>query len=499
MDPVLARKLAVRRVERLADPSANTNRSRAPSEIVVATMRAREDSDRNRKSRSRRPRAPEKDTRKNLLYALLYRGRTAMREATYGTDSPQDHEERAERTDAAWKLHETELPWLGVDAGELARRAQPEQRPPPVSYSQPAAAQKTPMLSLYEALFPHEARLRKQQQQQQGSPSPANPSPVLPRLDSVLPLSKPLLASKQASKPVPVDSSSLQHAQWKEDRVVVMTIGGASPSLAASDFHRLIPRGSHISSWRTPGEFLQIIPGRVAPAASRSTASRDPTLLSPRRWYALVFGNRATAYAFRDNALRMHALAAEHTPTSLFSPPIPHKGYMIKGEDVHQVLADYTLYPPSAMPDINVLSAADNYTLGSLLRHKGYEPLRPTHQPAKAGRAVRLWVDGHRPTEQHVVTMLARDGRDRGLHWAPFDGSGAGDMVRLYDSSEGDGAGVESDARAATPMFRWLLSFRDEAEARRFVRTWHLRPFRLAPELRTAGEPLPRVHAEFMW
>lgn len=64
------------------------------------------------------------------------------------------------------------------------------------------------------------------------------------------------------------------------------------------------------------------------------------------------------------------------------------------------------------------------------------------------------------------------------------------------ESSEGNGEADESDELTPqqTNTKRWILSFSDESEARRFIRAWHRRQF---PQDR--GEDPRLVHAEFLW
>lgn len=46
---------------------------------------------------------------------------------------------------------------------------------------------------------------------------------------------------------------------------------------------------------------------------------------------------------------------------------------------------------------------------------------------------------------------------------------------------------------------RYIISFMDRAEARRFVRAWHRRECPLQDEYNEGDEPPPVVNAEIMW
>lgn len=52
---------------------------------------------------------------------------------------------------------------------------------------------------------------------------------------------------------------------------------------------------------------------------------------------------------------------------------------------------------------------------------------------------------------------------------------------------------------AAGAQRRWIVSFIDEQEARRFTRRWHRKPFPLRGEGVAVGEPPPLLNAELIW
>lgn len=100
--------------------------------------------------------------------------------------------------------------------------------------------------------------------------------------------------------------------------------------------------------------------------------------------------------------------------------------------------------------------------------------------------------------------MINRDGRDRGLAWALANGEKSIEKVEglLVPTEElerpfrGEGA----DSKLAQRVYpRWVISFTDENEARRFTRSWHRRHFPLRGERVAVGEPHPLVHAEVIW
>lgn len=98
--------------------------------------------------------------------------------------------------------------------------------------------------------------------------------------------------------------------------------------------------------------------------------------------------------------------------------------------------------------------------------------------------------------------MINQDGRNRGLPW-----SLAGDVpaIEKVDYSSDDATTnqpngpLESGQSKERLRRRWIVTFADESEARRFIRRWHRRPFPLRGTGTGVGEPPSLVNAEFMW
>lgn len=188
-------------------------------------------------------------------------------------------------------------------------------------------------------------------------------------------------------------------------------------------------------------------------------------------------------------------MAKTYTPTSIESPLPLQPGVVIEGEDAYTLLQDYSLCPSSQRIQLKLLSPSYTASLKETLDQRGYRPL--LGKTNKAGRAVLFFVDGQRWPTSVIRDAVAADGRDRGLEW---DIS----IVRLDTSkAAADGledlTGTEIDEFAELGArrqahYRWIMSFLDESEARRFIRVWHRRPF---PSAR--GDDRALVHAEFIW
>ncbi|MCJ1321688.1 hypothetical protein MMC15_007033 [Xylographa vitiligo] len=292
---------------------------------------------------------------------------------------------------------------------------------------------------------------------------------------------------------------------FRQENTTILLLTRVSTALCDADFRRIVPRGIHIEEWRGPGDILKVIP------------SRDMSSLSPTSSYYLLFSNPAYARAYQNQVIDLHRMAQTYTPTSLDFPMPPLPGVLdTKGQDVHALLQDFTISPPSARMSLRVLIPPYHANLQRLLENEGYPQL--VQPENKAGRAVLFWVDGHQPSALSLRTMLSKDGRDRGLQWGPLRGHGEIEVLQVHaehnggEIGEGDTAdpGDRNDRSEWRDTElkpkrhghqRWIISFEDEVEARRFVRVWHRRPypFPLQEETPSYGEPYPLVHAEYMW
>lgn len=212
-----------------------------------------------------------------------------------------------------------------------------------------------------------------------------------------------------------------------------------------------------------------------------------PTIPNPS--YARIYQNYVT---------KLHNMAQTHTPTSLESPLPPPAGMIVEGEDVHNLLQDYALCPPSQRISIHSLFAPFSGSLKRLIENQGYPQL--VEHNNRSGRAVMFWVEGHLPTTNTIRSAIDQDSRDRGLPWAIEGGNRYVEKLDLSVATPEDIERVgQPEARAQThATARWIITFVDEDEARRFVRAWHRRPFPLPSDF-ARGETTPLVNAEYLW
>lgn len=114
---------------------------------------------------------------------------------------------------------------------------------------------------------------------------------------------------------------------------------------------------------------------------------------------------------------------------------------------------------------------------------------------------VLLSVDWGRISYIDLKNAISKDGKRRNLPWKLIAGEGA--IVGVNSDEQNEESDELGDANAARPSrrrklrspTRYIISFRDPHEARRFVREWHRRPFPVGRE----DEPPPILNVEMFW
>lgn len=319
-----------------------------------------------------------------------------------------------------------------------------------------------------------------------------------------------------------VERDSLR--QWN---ISVLVIRRASRSLIESDFRRVAPKGRHIDDWKGLGDILRgILQPHSPPFQQRNTTktnhlpliltkvipAREITTLQQHSHYYLLFPNPAYARAYQSHIISLHRIAKTHTPTSIESPLGPPPGMLIEGENIHDVLQNYALCPPSQKISLRVLFPPYSPAMCRLIDQRGYAQIEvplasginqeQKNRGSRSGRAVLVWVQGYNPPLSSIREMINQDGRNRGLPW-----SLAGDVPAIekvgYSSDDATttqpNGPPESGQSKERLRSKWIVTFTDESEARRFIRRWHRRPFPLRGAGTGVGEPPSLVNAEFIW
>jgi hypothetical protein len=103
-----------------------------------------------------------------------------------------------------------------------------------------------------------------------------------------------------------------------------------------------------------------------------------------------------------------------------------------------------------------------------------------------------------------VKYRLNRDAKERNMAWGLFGGEDEIVQLQSRRNSDDENEGLEagdtlSGRRKRRVPPRFVVSFRDVQEARRFVRMWHRRPFVLGKDRAEDDEIPPVVNAELLW
>lgn len=263
----------------------------------------------------------------------------------------------------------------------------------------------------------------------------------------------PLPSIDKATSTTPRPDPSTQPA--------VLDISPLPPSLLDTDFQRLASPGHHVDGWT--GGLVKVLP------------SRHPHTKDHQGQYFLFFDTLLAARSYADALLNSAAtsLSPSNPPPTLLPPSLPRpRIHILPSTHLKSLLRRF--YPPPAggglPPPPNLAPRPAN--LHASVFH-------PERDDALAAR-VRVRLVGSRITPATLRAAIARDGRERGLRWGVVEegvvalaGSGAWVERGLFSAGRGvggEGGGVGSKVRA---FDRFVVTFEEAGEARRFVRGWH--------------------------
>ncbi|KAI1381741.1 hypothetical protein F4677DRAFT_399534 [Hypoxylon crocopeplum] len=373
----------------------------------------------------------------------------------------------------------------------------------------PQPTNKSP--SLFEQLFPDEAK------QLDGRAS-SKSSWMSELFDEFSPLAVPNedlpTSSDVDSKP---DTMALRAKS-------MLILSAASKHLTESDFLRLGRHGAHVEGW--VGGIQRVI------------QARDPDTLQPLGHYFLLFDSREAAVLYRDEVERLWKLGKTHVPgahhgrASASMAPLP-RGLLVDedGRDVAAAIQAFTLVPPSQRLDIALSTAHSREQMEGLDLGGGASFVDRLAARTGTRHNVLVAVDGGRISVDTLRQAIEEDGTDRNLAWRvtdlengilPFgksvlkrrDGDArdfeqslldqAGQAMSRRDRDRdnpaagreeegGDGEATATDTmptddRKYRRYPRFIVPFTDNAEAQRFVRSWHRRQFKLQMSIEERGE-----------
>jgi len=323
-------------------------------------------------------------------------------------------------------------------------------------------------------------------------------------LDPSLPAaSPPGRASSAGSSPVATDDAAAPSA--------TLLLSGTTPTLQHSDFARLAPQGVHMDGW--------------AAGLASVQQFRDPDTLEPRGTYALRFESPGAAAAYAVEARRRHRLARRavqprrHRNAARFREPGLVRPYepadadvaAVDAEPAHEEPAEegadadadardaraFALAPPLGRLELEFGEGAE-WMAGRLSPH-GPRPARPSpavqRDPLRlfrgrgagtdVGARVLVAIEGGETTAWGLRSVVDADGLDRNLAWGLLDGVEAVLPVpwlamATRRADKGERLTLAGLLKASPPdeaglHVRFVVSFREALEARRFVRDWHRR------------------------
>ncbi|TVY17209.1 hypothetical protein LARI1_G003669 [Lachnellula arida] len=265
----------------------------------------------------------------------------------------------------------------------------------------------------------------------------------------------------------------------------VLVLNSATKTLEESDFFRVGPRGGHIEGWT-------IIPGR------------ENHTLRPLGHYFILFCNNVAAKAYLDNIYRLWRLAKQRSgweSSGIAGVPLP-PGMLRDGEDIQKLVKSFTLVPPYSRLFLRMLSKP--YKPGTLRLLDEGGPGAIAARKSKAENMVLITSDIGVIGHHELLRAIREDGKRRNMHWKLALCEDP--LVQLKDDPvvdelEETGGSSESKRRTRTLRrpARYVLSFKDRHEARRFVREWHKRSMPEKREPKPGEELPPIVNAEILW
>ncbi|KAF3033658.1 hypothetical protein E8E11_002140 [Didymella keratinophila] len=206
------------------------------------------------------------------------------------------------------------------------------------------------------------------------------------------------------------------------EQTTVLQLSNCSTALTEPDFRRLIPRGKHIDTWSSAGEFYKIIPGR------------DPLSLTRLPFYYLLFHSAAAALAYQKNASRLSKLATLHASSSTASAVPPPAGFLEDGEDIAAVTSSFVLHPQGHALDLRTVMQPYNPSLRALIDAGGYTPIAPNvDEKGNRIHRVLLTIDGYEPGHWDLWQIILRHAHTRGILW-PWRNDHASALRRLRDT-----------------------------------------------------------------
>jgi hypothetical protein len=195
----------------------------------------------------------------------------------------------------------------------------------------------------------------------------------------------------------------------------------------------------------------------------------------------LLFSSPRYAWAYLRELQRVHSIAKRHMPQTIDDPRAPLPGAQLEGEEnIPTILQEYTLLAPSQKVYTEFEFSQPVFTkwLDELLQ-KSQDWSEMTWN-GKRVYPIRFCIEGAGNlliTSQMIRQMIGNDGLRRGMHWdVVLDDSGVVTLDPIQQKTmrvSEEVGGLKHHGAVNAPTLNWMISFLQEAEARRFVRRWH--------------------------
>ena len=237
---------------------------------------------------------------------------------------------------------------------------------------------------------------------------------------------------------------------------------------------------------------------------------RDSNTLEPLGYYFILFSSDAAARAYLDHTIRLHTLARTHSGSLGVSALLTAPGLLKDGEGLKDVLRGFSLVPGYSRLSLRLINRPYSPFIVRMLNEGG--PAAVAGLQRNAEDMVLFSLDTGQLSHNDVAAALSDDGRRRNMHWKLAGGKE--DIVRLSNGQDMDDkmpgdvwdralpydeTSRPPERRPVRMPSRYIISFKDGHEARRFVREWHRRPFPVQRERNHGNEPPAIVNAEILW
>ncbi|KAK1699780.1 hypothetical protein BDP55DRAFT_644835 [Colletotrichum godetiae] len=278
-------------------------------------------------------------------------------------------------------------------------------------------------------------------------------------------------------------AASPEAAAAKAERPAMLILSNASPNLLETDFYRIGPQGQHLDGWSA--------------SIRKVMQAYDYSTLEPMDRYFILFDSHTAAAAYQREAQRLHALAGR----SLASPAAGLTSAETSSISAPSNTSTFSLAAPSKTSlslHLYKLNRATETRLETF-SIQGLLSMTP-EPPPRANAHVVLSLDGGTLDQRSLSHWIRRDARDRNLGWpvqhlrayfapkvdrrtvtASESPAESAEGLVYDDVDEAPAAmGADSGRRGTpdaldetAPSARFVVSFPDVHEARRFVRAWH--------------------------